>query len=541
MTLQFLQLNMNKAGAAASELHRLLPTKDYGVLLLSEPPVYKNKVVTLPKGYRVFPSNSLDTVPRAALMIRSDLRPVFLPHLSTADGAAALIPTPLGTLLVASVYLDKTLPVNPDWLQSIYSYATARRYGVIIGYDANAHHTTYGFRTDARGKEFLEVMNANALSIANQGKTPTFDTVRAGQLQQSIIDITAFSGAHINNWRVDTQYNGSDHNTILFDVPHQLPPATEGRRWSKANWPLFTELLLTAPLYTPKMVNHKKLDNMVRNLYRAINAALDKACPKENITPPKPYSHWYDSDLKKLSRKLRKQYRRTKRSPNDDESSKLHKLQQEYSQSSKSKRRLAWRSHLTEADSVKSVAQLNKVLQYTDRHSINLFQKSDGTFTEPGPESAEFLFRTHFPTAAPITPIKYSSDSNTPTAVPLEKYTSWINARLVRKALAGFQDKKSPGPDGLKPVIFKYLPPRVLAYITSIYRISVYLQYTPLLWKQTRVIFIPKPGKKSYLEPSPLDRFHFRTTSSKASNDSLPGVSMRPWCMPLSTPINMGS
>lgn len=59
MTLNFLQLNMNKAGEAANELHRSLPKKDIGILLITEPTIYKNKVVTMPKGYRIFPSNSL--------------------------------------------------------------------------------------------------------------------------------------------------------------------------------------------------------------------------------------------------------------------------------------------------------------------------------------------------------------------------------------------------------------------------------------------------------------------------------------------------
>ena len=501
MPLTFLQLNMHKAGAAASELHRQLPRTNPDVLLLTEPPVYKNKVVTLPKGYQLFPSRALSEIPRAAILLKPELKGVHLSHLGTPDCTAVLVPTPLGTVLLASAYLDKDLPVHPDWLQTIYTYAARNNFGLIVGLDTNAHHTSYGNRTDIRGRDFMDALSLNNLSLANRGRTPTFDTVRGGRPFRSVIDVTVYSQVHINNWRVDSQYNGSDHNSILFDSPYSPPPPTTGRRWSKADWPLFTSHLEAAQLYTPRMVNCKKLDNMVANLYRAINEALDKACPLEEIKPPKPYRHWYDTDLKKMARQLKKQYRRTKRCLNPQETDKLYHLQKEYSKASRNKRQAAWKAHLTETDSVSAVARLNKVLQRTDRESINLFQKPDWSYTDPGQESAEFLFRTHFPTATPVTPVTYSAASNTPTHVPLTKYTKWINNRLVRKSLEGFQDKKSPGPDSLKPIVFKHLPSRVISFITSIYKISVHLKYTPFLWKQTRVIFIPKPGKDSYSHP----------------------------------------
>lgn len=80
-------------------------------------------------------------------------------------------------------------------------------------------------------------------------------------------------------------------------------------------------------------------------------------------------------------------------------------------------------------------------------------------------------------------------------------YSHWIDEDTVIKALTGFQDKKSPGPDLLKPIIFKHFPLNVIQFIVSIYKISVYLHYTPYLWKQARVIFIPKLGKDSYTSP----------------------------------------
>ena len=78
-----------------------------------------------------------------------------------------------------------------------------------------------------------------------------------------------------------------------------------------------------------------------------------------------------------------------------------------------------------------------------------------------------------------------------------EKY-DWINNELIVQAMAGFQAKKSPGPDGLKPVIFPHLPDNFISYINFLYKCCVKFSFTPTKWKDTKLIFIPKPGKKAY-------------------------------------------
>ena len=77
----------------------------------------------------------------------------------------------------------------------------------------------------------------------------------------------------------------------------------------------------------------------------------------------------------------------------------------------------------------------------------------------------------------------------------------WINIERVRRSFSGFKDKKSPGPDRLSPIIFKHLPNRIVNHLVYIYSACVLLQFTPTLWKNTKVVFIPKPGKSDYSEP----------------------------------------
>ena len=65
-----------------------------------------------------------------------------------------------------------------------------------------------------------------------------------------------------------------------------------------------------------------------------------------------------------------------------------------------------------------------------------------------------------------------------------------------------FKSKKSPGPDGFKPILFKYLPDKYINYLVLIYKACIELKFTPTAWKAANVIFIPKPGKADYTNPN---------------------------------------
>ena len=76
--------------------------------------------------------------------------------------------------------------------------------------------------------------------------------------------------------------------------------------------------------------------------------------------------------------------------------------------------------------------------------------------------------------------------------------TSWISQELIQQAFAGFKAKKSPGPDGIKPIAFQHLPNNIIGYLEFTYKACICFSFTPTKWKDTRLIFIPKPGKASY-------------------------------------------
>jgi len=57
---------------------------------------------------------------------------------------------------------------------------------------------------------------------------------------------------------------------------------------------------------------------------------------------------------------------------------------------------------------------------------------------------------------------------------------------------------KSPGQDGIYPVLLQKGLQLLLYPLCKIYRASISLGYIPKIWREARVAFLPKPGKDDY-------------------------------------------
>ena len=72
---------------------------------------------------------------------------------------------------------------------------------------------------------------------------------------------------------------------------------------------------------------------------------------------------------------------------------------------------------------------------------------------------------------------------------------------LLFKVDNSFQDMKAAGIDGLKPIVLKHLGDSAVTYLTQLLKASILLRYVPKCWRESTVIYIPKPGKDNYSDP----------------------------------------
>jgi hypothetical protein len=57
---------------------------------------------------------------------------------------------------------------------------------------------------------------------------------------------------------------------------------------------------------------------------------------------------------------------------------------------------------------------------------------------------------------------------------------------------------KSPGVDSIFPALLQQAREVVIPYMVRIFRACLATGYVPAMWRQVKVVFIPKPGRNSY-------------------------------------------
>ena len=497
MNINCVQVNLNKSALATSLLsHDLAAGPKIG--FVSEPHTAFKKVVGKPYEYNVFPEIAGEVAPRAALYIPRQIKNVGLPHLSNPDCQVAILYLQITTILLVSAYMDINDTPPPSWLDDIMEYADSNRYGIVIAVDSNAHSYLYGPDENARGRLFEQFIIQHGFQVANRGETPTFQTLYS----ESFIDVTLFRNTNVHGWRVDTSYNASDHNSILFSLDQVvMVPPREIRPWLKADWPRFKSKLMLPGYDIPEVITCKKLDKMVSYLYSRIDEALDEACPKIAVKPKYKGSEWFGEKLKSERNKVRRQYNIARRHDTQEEWSKYSTMHKRFRYKCRKSKAKTWRRFVSDTEDEHRMARLARIAQHNSKAQLHTLQRADGSFTAPGEETLVEMAQAHFPAAISDIPHEqYSSERVLSKDDIINNPISYLTTDKVRASLEKFSPLKAPGPDGIKAIAFKHLPDVVIYFIYVIYMACLKLHYTPLLWQKSKVVFLPKPNKPNYIK-----------------------------------------
>ena len=503
--VSFTQVNLHKSKQATLLAGMGMAGRDHVVALLTEPHTIGGRLYGFPKGTQCIYDRTLtNTTPRAGIVASRDIPITTLDKWCNRDCAAGLVKINGKQTIIASIYLDINKPVRAAWLEALLKMAESRGYALIVGMDSNSHSDLMGGSSNnARGDDLEDLVLHHCLKVENVGNTPTFETWRGGNHIQTYIDITLSKDfiKPIQHWRVDRTYNGSDHNSIYYTIENENTAPVTVRPWSRANWGTFTEHLKLADYRLPEGISMKKLDRLIDRMYNVIQEGLDRACPQITIQPKIQKGHWVTEMHTNMKSKVSTLYKKAMKSGLDDDRLAYRKADKAFKRVCKRDKNRAWKAYKEGLQTEKEVTTLTKIAQRQEQRTINVLTRQDGTCTEPGSETIDLLTTTHFPSASGIKRVTYNNRKNTTMDHVRSKYKDWITPELTRKALLGFEKKKSPGPDGLKPLIFEHLPEQFIRVLTDAYKAAVHLGYTPKAWKKTKVIYISKNGKDRYDTP----------------------------------------
>ena len=272
------------------------------ICLCQEPYVYQNNALMQPRTSLKYIGGQ-GNHPRTAIYTSEAIKAWYIESLSHRDLTAIVVNINRRETLILSVYLDSKLKVIQPWLTAAMTFANSRGYAIIIGMDSNCHSKLFGLETNKRGEQLEDFIGHYNLRVENQGKIPTFQSA----IGRSIIDVTLSSklSVSIKNWRVNTNPNFSDHNTIKYDLlveQEDLPPT---RKWIKMDWNDFRQTLKMDNIRIMDSMTSCRLEKCLQQWYTQVHNVIDKHCPKRKNKPKDKNNPWWTGKLQNQRKEIK--------------------------------------------------------------------------------------------------------------------------------------------------------------------------------------------------------------------------------------------
>lgn len=501
MRLRVAQINLHHCEAASANLLLSLSSRKLDIALIQEPWIGRDGTVKGLGcvGYDTLAVYSCGKV-RACIIAKSELNLILSYDFSTGDLVTALLENGNGsTLLLVSVYLPYEERDPPcEAVRRLVQHAADKRFRLLMGCDANAHHSQWGCPDiNGRGESVFDFIIQSGLHICNRGDSSTFRT----RLRDTIIDLTLTSDEScVRDWLVSDEYSFSDHSTILFTLELTAGSQEPFRNPRRIDWAKFLERLremeeVNLPPCTSAASVNEKVNFVTDLLYRCFIDSCPLTFPGKRRQPV-----WWSKDLAKLRKATRKLFNRAKRTKTDEDWMIYKSSFNKFKGDIRKAKRAAWISFCETIHDVNDAARFRRVLSKNPK-GLGLIRRSDGSWTSSGAETLELLMETHFPGCG---------DVPLPGALPGGPLSDLSNLGIIDEivsesrllwAIHSFRPYKSPGPDGILPVMLQRSASVIIPHLRDIYRTCLRLSVVPDKWKEVLVIFIPKAGKTSHVSP----------------------------------------
>jgi ribonuclease HI len=513
MAVRFCQINLHHSGVPSAALVKNFKTKNIEVALIQEPYVLNSRIAGLrSEGNLVyFPKGSK---PRSCVLVSRNFKYVPLIEFCSGDETAIKLYYKSATgceteVVVCSAYFPHEESPPSRNLQNLIAFCKYNNLQLIIGCDANAHHTIWG-STDinSRGEQVLEFVVKNDLTVANVGNKPTF----ANQIRHEVLDLTFATkivGLNIRNWHVSDEPSLSDHFYIFFNLVASAKQKITFRNPKNLNNSVYLEKLeenlrdlSTQVSYVPEVIDFNA--NCIQN---AIINAYEASCPLRTRNTNRRVP-WFTHEVNKLRKDVRRKWNRSrklvKRGLSIEQAKILTGYREaltSYSNAIAASKKLSWQLKCEEIQNTGELSRIYKFLSKGPTESVGALKRADGSYTENVKDCLSLLLNSHFPDSVPVT------EGPNPTVNEvvfnqgdIELAGKIVTPNKVRWALRSFKPYKSPGPDKIFPVLLQQGSELLVPFLCSIFRSSLVTGYIPNSWSKVSAIFIPKPGKANYDE-----------------------------------------
>lgn len=502
--LQILQINLQHSTSATSLIGRQMAMGHTDITLIQEPWVHRGNVKGLDGAGIIYCCPN--TNPRACICVSKQLNAQLIPEFCFRDLVA--IRTCLVkdgrkmNLVVCSAYLpyDSPNPPPTEELENLVNYCKDKRLPLLIGCDANAHHTVWGSSdVNARGRELLEYLSTTDLEILNRGSSPTFVTSR----RQEVIDLTLGSlqvTQWTKNWRVVPEPSLSDHRYIRFSLELQHSGGAAYRNPKSTDWAAYKAALSNGLQGVPNNARTiQEVEERLGSINTAVTTSFESSCPLRRVKRARKVP-WWNSELQNQRKETRRLLNRAMRTNSIGDWDCYKQAQRNYKDSIRRSKRESWKAFCLDIEGLPEVARLHKALSKNPRARLECLRLPSGDHTATDEETLRHLLEVHFPGSVAETgdvpPVRAPRIGISP--MDWEIASKVVTHEKIRWAICTFDPYKSPGPDGIFPALLQEGLDLLIRPLYNIFRTCLAFGYTPLAWRSVTVVFIPKAGRTTF-------------------------------------------
>ena len=505
--LDCIQINLKHCKLASANLMAFMIEKKLKLALIQEPWVRNGKVKGLShKDYLLLYKIIDGGKPRSCVFVHKSLTCFLLSNFSDADTTVVKLEGIQNSITVISAYFDRDRDIpNIKIVDLLNNYknnyksnnCSDDRQNVLVCCDANARSELWGSTEDnERGELLVDFITEFNLVVCNRGRSPTFYFPPGENSSgwSDVIDVTLCSNVNdlnVKGWEVCRENSYSDHKYITFSVDFKSHYLGKIRNPRNTNWDKFKVELFKSVDVLKNLQSHSSIDGIetsVKLLEASIKKAFESSCRKSSCSKSNLPS-FFTTELRNQRRKVRSLYNAAFRT---NDWCVYKAALRTYKKELVRAKRQTWIDFCESVEKTTEAARLRKVLAGSSS-TPSFLQKEDGSWTESSLEMNHILVEKHFPGCST------HPNLNLP---PLSPDVSCVNRIVTREkiiwAIHSFEDYKSPGVDGIVPKMLKTCSEFLGGILEIIYKDCLTLNYIPLSWRKSKVVFIPKSGKTNH-------------------------------------------
>ena len=500
--LHYWQINLQHCQAASYNLCKELGRLHTYIAMVQEPWICKGTIKGSPSTATKHVGVGKQGRPRACIYTSGDLNAWMLPKYSNADVVTVSINNLQGvlpkTIIFSSVYMAEENTAPPLIVEELYKYCNHNSLPLVLGCDANAHHVAWGSSNiNKRGEELLEFIASTNLAWCNKGHKPTFIT----RARKEVLDITLATPEvlpKIKEWSVSDNPSLSDHAIITFYFTIEKPEDRWYRNVRKTDWEEFKRVL---PAEKNTLLPHagirtvKELDLRAEAFSKCIQNAYKKSNLLRKVSSKKEPNSWWNDDLASRRRETRRLEKKAKRKNDEAIWDSFKESRKDLKKQIRRSVRSSWRDLCEQTDGLAPLARLYKILKRDTNSQLGSIEKPDGSFTNSPEETLQFMLDVHLQDPENVEPERMLWNHHLPMISDSEDIFTEEKAKY---AVFQFKPYKSPGVDGVYPIMIQEAWEILAPEYLEICKASLTFGHVPKVWQKAKGVFIPKPGKNSY-------------------------------------------